>query len=91
MGKNEKGKFPEFMASDVVGTVPRGHWRVSRPIIDKSLCELCWLCVFYCPEDAVIKGDDGPEVDLRFCKGCGVCANECKLSAITMVEEYKEG
>jgi Pyruvate/2-oxoacid:ferredoxin oxidoreductase delta subunit len=25
--------------------------------------------------------------DYRFCKGCGVCANECRVKAITMVRE----
>jgi Pyruvate/2-oxoacid:ferredoxin oxidoreductase delta subunit len=27
------------------------------------------------------------EIDYDYCKGCGVCANECPAKAITMVEE----
>jgi pyruvate ferredoxin oxidoreductase delta subunit len=32
---------------------------------------------------------DGEEVvfDYRYCKGCGVCANECPVDAIEMVRE----
>jgi len=25
--------------------------------------------------------------DLRFCKGCGICANECPKGSIAMVDE----
>ena len=28
-----------------------------------------------------------PEVDLEYCKGCGICAEECPTNAIVMVEE----
>jgi Pyruvate/2-oxoacid:ferredoxin oxidoreductase delta subunit len=27
------------------------------------------------------------EPDLRYCKGCGICARECPQQAITMVSE----
>jgi pyruvate ferredoxin oxidoreductase delta subunit len=27
------------------------------------------------------------EVDLYHCKGCGICAHECRKGAIRMVEE----
>jgi Pyruvate/2-oxoacid:ferredoxin oxidoreductase delta subunit len=41
----------------------------------------------YCPEGAV---DDDLNVDLTFCKGCGICANECPKKAIEMVREERE-
>jgi Pyruvate/2-oxoacid:ferredoxin oxidoreductase delta subunit len=31
--------------------------------------------------------DDGVLFDYRFCKGCGVCSNECPFGAISMVRE----
>ncbi len=70
-----------------------GSWRVERPVIDldrctpakknKSICHLCWL---YCP-DAVVTKDIEPKIDLEYCKGCGICAEECPTHAIKMVEE----
>jgi len=70
-----------------------GSWRVERPIIDydrctpakkgKAACHLCWL---YCP-DGVITKDIRPQINLEYCKGCGICAEECPTGAITMQEE----
>jgi pyruvate ferredoxin oxidoreductase delta subunit len=40
----------------------------------------------YCPDQAINKEF---EIDLGFCKGCGICANECPKRAIAMVREEK--
>jgi pyruvate ferredoxin oxidoreductase delta subunit len=50
------------------------------------------LCHIYCPEGA-IKHDPKEDVmvfNFDFCKGCGICANECPAEAIEMVIEGKE-
>lgn len=82
------------MASPGVGEAGRtGDWRTSRPVIDQSKClhvkrsqASCFLCWLYCPE-AVIKRKFPVEIDLTYCKGCGVCSVECPTGAITMVAE----
>ena len=67
-----------------------GGWRSQRPIIDDSLCNKCGLCYIYCPEGCIQEKEDGFfETNLFYCKGCGICANECAKKAITMVEEEK--
>ena len=38
----------------------------------------------YCPDAAI---DQDLKVDLNFCKGCGICANECPKKAIEVVRE----
>jgi pyruvate ferredoxin oxidoreductase delta subunit len=64
-----------------------GGWRSLRPIWNKERCIGCLFCWIYCPEGAVIVEDEKVVgIDLEFCKGCGICANECppKVKAIEM-------
>jgi len=42
------------------------------------------MCAMYCPDGAI---DQELAVDLAFCKGCGICANECPKNAIIMIRE----
>ena len=67
-----------------------GSWRSFCPVRDEKKCTNCLLCWIYCP-DAAIKVKEGKisEIDLKHCKGCGICAKACppKVGAIRMVEE----
>jgi len=65
-----------------------GDWRSHTPAIDQEKCsqkESCLLCWLYCP-DGVISRQFPLEIDLEYCKGCGICAEECPRKAITMVD-----
>ena len=65
-----------------------GTWRIFRPVIDRSKCTRCLLCWIFCPEGCIERNsNDDVEVNLDFCKGCGICAQECRLKAITMQRE----
>jgi len=65
-----------------------GTWRIFIPILDKQKCVKCLRCWVFCPEGAIIrKDDDSVEIDYDYCKGCGICARECKVKAITMKRE----
>ena len=53
-------------------------------------CFSCDNCYGVCPDNAVLKlGQPGElyEIDLDFCKGCGICVAECPSGAIKMVPE----
>ena len=70
-----------------------GEWRDSRPVIDWKRCipakqnkPACFLCWLYCP-DAVISKTMPVQINLEYCKGCGICAQVCPAQAITMVDE----
>lgn len=70
-----------------------GSWRVVRPVIDLTRCipakknkKACFTCWLLCP-DCVVSKTVPPEIDYEYCKGCGICAEECPSGAISMVEE----
>jgi NADPH-dependent glutamate synthase beta subunit-like oxidoreductase len=52
-------------------------------------CFRCDNCYGVCPDNAVLKiaGAHGYEIDLDYCKGCGLCAEECPAGAIVMEPE----
>jgi NADPH-dependent glutamate synthase beta subunit-like oxidoreductase len=54
-------------------------------------CFACDNCFGVCPDNAVLKLDPGGAyayaIDLDYCKGCGICAEECPCGAIAMEPE----
>ncbi len=62
----------------------------ARRCLSCGNCFSCDNCYGVCPDNAVIKlGEPGEryEIDLDFCKGCGLCVAECPCGAIEMVPE----
>ena len=69
-----------------------GGWRAFRPILDAERCIHCLLCWVMCPDSCIIvEGGKMKGFELRYCKGCGICAAICpdKVKCIAMVEEGK--
>ena len=64
-----------------------GSWRTERPVLDESRCIDCLFCWMYCPEGSIKRGEKVVYIDYQYCKGCGICMNECPPKAITMVKE----
>lgn len=52
-------------------------------------CFECDNCYGVCPDNAIIKLGPGKKfrINYEYCKGCGICANECPCGAIDMVPE----
>ena len=69
-----------------------GDWKTYMPVRDLEKCTTCLTCVMFCPEGAIKwRPEMGKiEFDFSFCKGCGICANECPTKAITMELPEKE-
>lgn len=65
-----------------------GTWRSQHPVRNNERCFKCGMCYIFCPEGCIHQGPDGYFfADLRYCKGCGICAQECWSDTITMEEE----
>jgi len=65
-------------------------------------CNLCDTCFIFCPDIAIARQTAPPypaplarlngagyEINYDYCKGCGVCAEECPRYAISIEEELK--
>jgi len=61
-----------------------GGWKTFKPILDQGKCTNCLFCWYYCPEGCIERSAEGMKVDLEYCKGCGICAEECPADAIKM-------
>jgi NADPH-dependent glutamate synthase beta subunit-like oxidoreductase len=63
----------------------------ARRCMSCGSCFACDNCYGVCPDNAVIKldptGSYAYEIDYDYCKGCGLCAEECPCGAIEMEPE----
>jgi NADPH-dependent glutamate synthase beta subunit-like oxidoreductase len=61
----------------------------ARRCLSCGNCFECDNCYGVCPDNAVIKLPVGEryEIDLDYCKGCGICVQECPCGAIEMAAE----
>ncbi len=61
----------------------------ARRCLSCGNCFECDNCFGVCPDNAVVKLGPGNRfaINLDFCKGCGMCAEECPCGAIQMVPE----
>ncbi len=74
-----------------------GDWKVLIPVINQETCTRCRICWYVCPDNAIVELDKeyttkknrkykvSYDVNADFCKGCGMCAQECPVKAIEMV------
>jgi pyruvate ferredoxin oxidoreductase delta subunit len=69
-----------------------GTWSSKKPVIDLKKCipvksgkPSCFNCWLFCPEGVITKTIP-PHIDNKYCKGCGICMEECPVKAISLVE-----
>ncbi len=84
--KNWKDIAPAGVCSKSSTTFLTGDWKTYTPIRDLEKCTRCLTCVMFCPDGAIrwVPDKKDIEFDMSFCKGCGICANECPTKAIKM-------
>ena len=67
-----------------------GSWRIFRPVIDRSACTRCQICVLCCPDAAMNPDARGvPLIDYDNCKGCMICSRECPVKCIQEEKEVR--
>lgn len=76
-----------YVDADKQIEVPTGHWRFHSPITRHDKCCRCGLCCLFCPQGCRRDVENHFESDLDYCKGCGICSEECPVNAIVMVRE----
>ncbi len=81
-------ELPEVPTTIKLSTeVKTGSWRTFKPVIDQGKCVKCLICWIYCPEGCIVWDGSKVLVNYDYCKGCGICAHECPVKAVTMVTE----
>jgi len=73
------------------GVLRRGF----KPVFTPEHCINCFFCWVFCPENAIIIGyEKVVGINYDYCKGCGICENECPVQKkplpLVMVEEEME-
>ena len=66
-----------------------GSWRTNKPIFKHVTCNDCRICVMVCPDGVIFGEDKKYWADMDFCKGCGICAEECPVKDIDMELEVR--
>ena len=53
-------------------------------------CTYCQVCELLCPDLCITRDEGGAiQIDLKHCKGCGLCAHYCPKGAIRMEVELQ--
>ena len=95
----ELPQYYRFDRYDLLAGFSKGSpfiWRDKIPVCEDSKCICPGSCIseIVCPDGTgfiVREGlpQQGYRIDLEFCRGCGLCAQVCVGSALTMVDEDK--
>ena len=65
-----------------------GSWRTGkRPKFLHKNCTGCRMCYLSCPEGCISGSKKEYNVDLDYCKGCGICVKVCPVDDIIMEQE----
>jgi 2-oxoacid:acceptor oxidoreductase delta subunit (pyruvate/2-ketoisovalerate family) len=76
--------------AEVYGNLsPEGALEQASRCVSCGQCCQCNNCAVFCPDASVHSEKASPfeRIDYQYCKGCGICENECPVGAIDMERE----
>jgi NADPH-dependent glutamate synthase beta subunit-like oxidoreductase len=76
-------------AESNLGLAPDEALAEAKRCFNCGVCNDCELCLIYCPDVAIKRHSSGHGFSLsyKYCKGCGLCVEECPRGAMTMTRE----
>jgi formate dehydrogenase beta subunit len=85
VAKEERKGFQELYGN----LTPENAVTEAQRCFSCGLCDHCGNCYIFCPDGSVSEQEGGPlnVIDYEYCKGCGICANECPIGIIEMEKE----
>lgn len=63
--------------------------RESNRCFSCGRCTECNTCLIFCPDMALSRDGNEYRIDYDYCKGCGVCAEECPRGLLSMEVEKR--
>lgn len=84
-----KRKPRQDLKGDDVETLTETACAEARRCFQCGRCNACNTCWFLCPDAVILQKNGEIEFDYEYCKGCGVCAEECPRGALGMDEESR--
>ncbi|MBW7995508.1 MAG: NAD(P)-binding protein [Candidatus Glassbacteria bacterium] len=94
-------KAPRLEPSTSLSTKPSGNGETSITLEDSAArdeagrcfncgtCVDCDICLVFCPDLAIYCREGSYLVRTEYCKGCGICAEECPRGVISMEKKDK--
>lgn len=72
-------------AEFINGQIPRDLVREALRCMSCGSCFECDNCYAVCPDNAIVKVPGGYVINEDYCKGCGICVEECPSGAIELI------
>jgi len=70
-----------------LGLTPEDALAEAARCFECGVCNMCELCLIFCPDVAIKRQAQGFSLSYKYCKGCGICVEECPRGAMSMTRE----
>jgi NADPH-dependent glutamate synthase beta subunit-like oxidoreductase len=80
-----RNNFDEVRTGLPDGESDHGAQAEARRCLSCGVCTYCDQCMVHCPEGVIVREADGYRFDYSYCKGCGLCSEQCPRGGIAMI------